>query len=78
MYCDDRCIRVVRARERQISGAGHEYSIGSFFRDLPEMREKPFTKAIIQGSFRKSGIWPIKVQNALELTGAETDQKERN
>jgi hypothetical protein len=44
-----------------------QYTIGSFFRDLPGIREKTFLHTTIQGAFRKSGIWLIKPKNAFEL-----------
>ena len=44
-----------------------EYSIGSFLRDIPEIREKAFTRTTILGAFRKAGIWPIKQQRAFDL-----------
>jgi hypothetical protein len=31
----------------------------SFFRDLPKLRVKTFTKRTIKHSFKKSGIWPV-------------------
>jgi hypothetical protein len=36
-----------------------EYLIQSFFRDLPQIREKTFTKSTIKHSFRNSGMWPM-------------------
>ena len=36
-----------------------EYNICSFFRDLPALREKTFTKRTIKHSFEKSGTWPV-------------------
>ena len=36
-----------------------EYNIQSFFRDLPKIRAKTFTKRTIKHSFQNSGIWPI-------------------
>jgi hypothetical protein len=36
-----------------------EYCVQSFFRDLPKIREKTFTKRTIKHSFKNSGIWPL-------------------
>ena len=43
-----------------------EYTVTSFFRDLAGIREKTMKKGTIQGAFRKSGMWPINWQKALE------------
>jgi hypothetical protein len=43
-----------------------EYTVASFFRDLTQIREKTFKRTTIQGAFRKSGMWPINSENALE------------
>ena len=36
-----------------------KYNIYSFFRDLPTLREKTFTKRTIKHSFEKLGTWPV-------------------
>jgi hypothetical protein len=36
-----------------------EYNVQSFFRDLPELREKTFTVRTIKHSFQNTGIWPV-------------------
>jgi hypothetical protein len=36
-----------------------EYNVQSFFRDLPQLREKTFTKRTIKHSFQNAGIWPV-------------------
>jgi hypothetical protein len=42
------------------------YNIASFFRDLDGIRDDTFKKGTIQGAFRKAGIWPINVHQAIE------------
>lgn len=44
-----------------------EYTIASFFRDLPEIREKTFKKATVQNAFRKAGMWPVNKESTFEL-----------
>lgn len=36
-----------------------EYTLKSFFRDLPDIRGRTFTKQTIKSSFQKSGMWPV-------------------
>jgi len=36
-----------------------EYNVQSFFRDLPQLHEKTFTKRTIKHSFQNAGIWPV-------------------
>ena len=41
-----------------------EYSMSSFFRDLPKIRKATFKKSTIQHAFRNSGTWPINWKRA--------------
>lgn len=43
-----------------------DYSITSFFRDLPRIREVAFKLTTIKHAFAELGIWPVNVQNALK------------
>jgi DDE superfamily endonuclease len=36
-----------------------EYNVQSFFRDLPEIRERTFTARTIKHSFQNAGMWPV-------------------
>jgi hypothetical protein len=36
-----------------------EYNLACFFRDLPKIREKTFTKRTIKHAFRNAGMWPV-------------------
>jgi hypothetical protein len=41
------------------------YTVGSFLRDLPEIRANTFKQSTIVHAFRNSGIWPIDKEVAL-------------
>lgn len=43
-----------------------EYTISSFFRDLPEIRTKTLKKDTIKHAFARAGIWPVNVQKVLQ------------
>jgi hypothetical protein len=55
-----------KAVQHSIRNLEIDYNIASFFRDLKAIRDDTFKESTIQGAFRKAGVWPIKVQNALE------------
>jgi hypothetical protein len=42
-----------------------DYTISSFFRDLPEIRANTFKDTTILNAFRKAGVWPINSEIAL-------------
>jgi len=42
-----------------------KYTVGSFIRDLPEIRANTFKASTIIHAFQKSGIWPIDKEEAL-------------
>ena len=42
-----------------VRGFEAEYNLCSFFRDLPKLRIKTFTKRTIKHSFKNSGMWPL-------------------
>jgi DDE superfamily endonuclease len=49
-----------------------EYNVQSFFRDLPEIRERTFTVRTIKHSFQNAGMWPVSfsaVQKKLKEYG---------
>jgi len=39
-----------------------EYNVQSFFWDLPNLREKTFTKRTIKHSFQNASVWPLSFQ----------------
>ena len=52
-----------------------KYNITSFFRDLPALRDKTFTKKTIKHSFKNSGIWPVsfkKVKHKIKEYGKKS------
>jgi DDE superfamily endonuclease len=56
-----------------------EYNVQSFFRDLPTIRAKTFTKSTIKGSFKNAGIWPISfatVRHQLQKYGKKERRKQ--
>ena len=55
-----------KAIQNAVRSLDIEYNIASFFRDLQQIRTDTFKPGTIQGAFRKSGIWPINVNVALE------------
>ncbi|RFU26004.1 hypothetical protein B7463_g10337, partial [Scytalidium lignicola] len=44
-----------------------EYTIASFFRDLPDIHEKTFKKSTIQHAFKKAGMWPVDQEATFAL-----------
>jgi hypothetical protein len=43
-----------------------DYSISSFFRDLPKIREQAFKPSTIQNAFLESGMWPLSCKQTLK------------
>ena len=43
-----------------------EYTISSFFRDLPEIRTKTLKKDTIKNAFARAGMWPVNAQKVLQ------------
>ena len=43
-----------------------DYTIGSFFRDLPKIRTQTLKKMTIKHAFEQAGMWPIDRQKVLE------------
>jgi hypothetical protein len=43
-----------------------EYSIASFFRDLPGIRAETLKKNTIKHAFRAAGMWPVNAQSVLQ------------
>ncbi len=57
-----------------------EYNVQSFFRDLPTIRAKTFTKSTVKYSFKDAGIWPVSfaaVQRQLYKYGKKERKKQR-
>ena len=46
-----------KAVQRATESLDFDYSIGSFFRDLPQIRSQAFTKFTIRSAFKKSGMY---------------------
>ncbi|RFU26737.1 hypothetical protein B7463_g9604, partial [Scytalidium lignicola] len=44
-----------------------EYTMASFFRDLPDIREKTFKKSTIQHAFKKASMWPVDQEATFAL-----------
>jgi hypothetical protein len=55
-----------KAVQSAIRSLDIEYTIASFFRDLKDIRTDTFKKSTIQGAFRKTGIWPINTDTAIQ------------
>jgi hypothetical protein len=55
-----------KAVQSAIRSLDIEYTIASFFRDLEDIRIDTFKKSTIQGAFRKTGLWPIDTDTALQ------------
>ena len=58
-----------------------EYNVQSFFRDLPQIRAKTFTKSTIKSAFKLAGIWPVSfamVQRKIQEYGKRERRKEKS
>jgi hypothetical protein len=56
-----------RAVQSATESLDFEYTMASFFHDLPGIREQTFKKATIQNAFRKAGIWPVDKEATFTL-----------
>jgi hypothetical protein len=55
-----------KAIQHAIRSLDIDYNVASFFRDIGDIRKETFKKGTIQGAFRKSGMWPINVEAAIQ------------